>query len=184
MQPFSYIRPASAWDAVSAFVEAGEGARFIAGGTTLYDLMKLDIERPRHLIDLTAIHGLDRIETAGDHLRFEALAPMSAVAAHPLVSRDYPVLAEALSKAASQQLRNMATIAGNLLQRTRCMYFRNGAHEVFPCNKREPGSGCAAIGLASGAARYGFFGGIAGPGGDTRPVARGPLSAAGGHAAP
>jgi xanthine dehydrogenase YagS FAD-binding subunit len=146
MQPFSYIRPASAWDAVSAFVEAGEGARFIAGGTTLYDLMKLDIERPRHLIDLTAIHGLDRIETAGDHLRFEALTPMSAVAAHPLVSRDYPVLAEALSKAASQQLRNMATIAGNLLQRTRCMYFRNGAHEVFPCNKREPGSGCAAIG--------------------------------------
>lgn len=146
MQPFSYVRPATAPEAVSAFERAGEGARFIAGGTTLYDLMKLDIERPGHLIDITAIQGLDRIETDGDRLRFEALAPMSAVASDPVVSRDYPVLAEALSKAASQQLRNMATIGGNLLQRTRCMYFRNGAHGVYPCNKREPGSGCAAIG--------------------------------------
>ena len=146
MQPFSYVRPATAPEAVSAFERAGEGARFIAGGTTLYDLMKLDIERPGHLIDITAIQGLDRIETDGDRLRFEALAPMSAVASDPVVSRDYPVLAEALSKAASQQLRNIATIGGNLLQRTRCMYFRNGAHGVYPCNKREPGSGCAAIG--------------------------------------
>ena len=146
MQPFSYVRPPTAAQAVDAFARAGKGARFIAGGTTLYDLMKLDIERPGHLIDITAIDGLDGIETDGDRLRFEALVPMSAVAADPVVSRDYPVLAEALSKAASQQLRNMATVGGNLLQRTRCMYFRNGANGVYPCNKREPGSGCAAIG--------------------------------------
>ncbi|WP_374944596.1 FAD binding domain-containing protein [Sphingomonas sp.] len=151
MQPFSYVRPASAADAVGAFAAAGSGARFIAGGTTLYDLMKLRIEQPGHLIDVTAIRGLDVIETGGDRLRFGALAPMSAVAADPVVLRDYPVLAEALTKAASQQLRNMATVGGNLLQRTRCMYFRNGAGStstvgVYPCNKRAPGSGCAAIG--------------------------------------
>jgi xanthine dehydrogenase YagS FAD-binding subunit len=108
--------------------------------------MKLSVERPRHLIDITAIKGRDGIETGGDRLRFEALAPMSAVAANRVVARDYPVLAEALSKAASQQLRNMATVGGNLLQRTRCMYFRNGARGIYPCNKREPGSGCAAMG--------------------------------------
>jgi len=146
MQPFSYVRPATAAEAVSSFLKAGEGARFIAGGTTLYDLMKLNIERPRHLIDITAIDGLDHIDTAGEMLRFEALAPMSAVSSNRVVARDYPVLAEALSKAASQQLRNMATVGGNLLQRTRCLYFRNGADGVYPCNKREPGSGCAAIG--------------------------------------
>ena len=151
MQPFSYTRPASAADAVGAFASAGEGARFIAGGTTLYDLMKLRIEQPAHLIDVTGIRGLDGIDTGGDRLRFGALAPMSAVAADPVVTRDYPVLAEALSKAASQQLRNMATVGGNLLQRTRCMYFRNGAGStstvgIYPCNKRAPGSGCAAIG--------------------------------------
>ena len=98
------------------------------------------------MIDITGIRGLDRIETGGDQLRFGALAAMSAVAADPVVAREYPVLAEALSKAASQQLRNMATIGGNLLQRTRCMYFRNGPRGDFPCNKRDPGSGCAAIG--------------------------------------
>ena len=146
MQAFSYVRPTTALEAVSAFARAGAGARFIAGGTTLYDLMKLDIERPGHLIDITAITGLGRIETDGEQLRFEALAPMSAVAADRVVASDYPVLAEALSKAASQQLRNMATVGGNLLQRTRCMYFRNGANGIYPCNKREPGSGCAAIG--------------------------------------
>ena len=151
MRPFGYTRPASAREAVSAFVDAGEGARFIAGGTTLYDLMKLNIERPSHLIDVSAIRSLDHIKTDGDTLRFEALAPMSAVAADPFVLRDYPVLAEALAKAASQQLRNMATVGGNLLQRTRCVYFRNGSGNPssvgrYPCNKREPGSGCAAIG--------------------------------------
>ncbi len=151
MKPFTYARPSSAAQAVEAFAAAGRGARYIAGGTTLYDLMKLDIERPEHLIDVTAIRGLDRIQTGGDRLRFEALAPMSAVAADPVVGRDYPVLAEALAKAASQQLRNMATVGGNLLQRTRCLYFRNGTGNpssvgVYPCNKRDPGAGCAAIG--------------------------------------
>lgn len=151
MRAFSYARPTSAPEAVEAFAAAGAGARYIAGGTSLYDLMKLDIERPAHLIDVTAIRGLDRIRTGGDQLRFEALAPMSAVAADKVVLRDYPVLAESLSKAASQQLRNMATVGGNLLQRTRCVYFRNGAGgtsagNTYPCNKREPGSGCAAIG--------------------------------------
>jgi xanthine dehydrogenase YagS FAD-binding subunit len=146
MQPFSYTSPRSAQEAVTTFARAGRGARFIAGGTTLYDLMKLDIERPGHLIDITAIEGLNRIDTSGEHLRFETLALMSAVAADSVVARDYPVLAEALLKAASQQIRNMATVGGNLLQKTRCMYFRNGANGVYPCNKREPGSGCAAIG--------------------------------------
>jgi xanthine dehydrogenase YagS FAD-binding subunit len=87
-----------------------------------------------------------RFIAGGEHLRFEALALMSAVAADTVVARDYPVLAEALLKAASQQIRNMATVGGNLLQKTRCMYFRNGANGIYPCNKREPGSGCSAIG--------------------------------------
>jgi xanthine dehydrogenase YagS FAD-binding subunit len=151
MQSFSYTRPRSAAEAVAAHGQGGAGARYIAGGTTLYDLMKLDIERPRSLVDITAIQGLDGIDTGGDRLRFEALAPMSAVATDPVLLRDYPVLAESLAKAASQQLRNMATVGGNLLQRTRCLYFRNGAGNpssvgVYPCNKREPGSGCGAIG--------------------------------------
>ena len=151
MRPFTYARPESAAAAVQAFMAAGAGARYIAGGTSLYDLMKLDIEKPQHLIDVTTIRGLDAIETNGERLRFEALAPMSAVATDKVVLRDYPILAEALWKAASQQLRNMATVSGNLLQRTRCLYFRNGAGgtsvgNTYPCNKREPGSGCAAIG--------------------------------------
>ncbi len=151
MKPFSYARPSSPREAVDAWVAAGAGARYIAGGTTLYDLMKLDIERPAHLIDVTAVHGLDGIDTAGDSLRFGALVPMSAAAADPTVLQDYPVLAQSLWRAASQQLRNMATVGGNLLQRTRCLYFRNGSGNpsstgVYPCNKREPGAGCAAIG--------------------------------------
>ena len=151
MRPFSYARPTSPADAVRAFAAAGPNARYIAGGTTLYDLMKLGVEQPAHLVDITAIRGLNAIGTGGPALRFEALAPMSAVATDPVVMRDYPVLAESLWKAASQQLRNMATVGGNLLQRTRCMYFRNGASgvstgNVYPCNKRAPGTGCAAIG--------------------------------------
>lgn len=151
MKAFSYARPTTPAAAVQAWTAAGAGARYIAGGTTLYDLMKLDIERPAHLIDVTAIAGMDAIDTSGERLRFGALAPMSAVATDPVVMRDYPVLAEALWKAASQQLRNMATVGGNLLQRTRCLYFRNGSGNPsstgsYPCNKREPGSGCAAIG--------------------------------------
>lgn len=151
MQRFSYVRPKSVEDALAAFAAAGPAARYIAGGTTLYDLMKLNVERPHAIIDVTAIQALGEVNTSGEVLRFGALATMSAVATDQTVSRDYPVLAEALWKAASQQLRNMATVGGNLLQRTRCMYFRNGASGVstgnaYPCNKREPGSGCAAIG--------------------------------------
>ncbi|WP_315761778.1 xanthine dehydrogenase family protein subunit M [Sphingomonas sp. Y38-1Y] len=150
MQPFTYTSPRSAAEAIAAFGRAGAGASYIAGGTSLYDMMKLDVARPRHLIDVTAIEGLDGIDTDGAVLRFGALARMSDVARDARVLRDYPVLAESLSKAASQQLRNMATVGGNLLQRTRCVYFRNGtgnpsAVGVYPCNKREPGSGCAAI---------------------------------------
>ncbi|WP_083590883.1 xanthine dehydrogenase family protein subunit M [Aurantimonas sp. 22II-16-19i] len=146
MQPFTYMRPATTAEAVSAFAGAGEGARYIAGGTTLYDLMKLKVERPRHLIDVTAIAGMDAVATEGEVMRFGALAPMSAVAADPVVAAEYPVLSEALLKAASQNLRNMATIGGNLLQRTRCLYFRNPGGATFACNKRQPGSGCSAIG--------------------------------------
>ncbi len=161
MRPFTYVRPTSAGDAVRAYTAAGAEARYIAGGTTLYDLMKLDIERPQHLIDVTEIRDLDHVDTDGDELRFGALTPMSAVAADAVVRHDYPVLAEALAKAASQQLRNMATVGGNLLQRTRCVYFRNGSGNpssvgVYPCNKRAPGSGCAAIdGLDRGQAVLG-----------------------------
>ncbi len=151
MRPFTYLRARSADDAVA---RGAAGARLIAGGTSLYDLMKLDIERPAALVDVTGIDGLSVIDTRGPMLRFGALASMSDAAVDPVVVRDYPVLAEALSKAASQQLRNMATLGGNLLQRTRCPYFRNG--DFYPCNKREPGSGCAAIGgLDRGHALFG-----------------------------
>lgn len=151
MQPFTYAAPRTPAQAVAAFQRAGPGASYIAGGTSLYDVMKLDLVRPRHLIDVTAIEGLDRIDLGGDQLRFEALASMAAVASDKDLNRDYPVLAEGLSKAATQQLRNMATVGGNLLQRTRCMYFRNGSGNpsstgFYPCNKRDPGSGCAAVG--------------------------------------
>lgn len=146
MRPLSYVRAATAGEAIEAFMAAGPGARYIAGGTTLYDLMKLGIERPAHLIDIAALEDGDRIETGGDRLYFGAGALMADVAEDPVLRRDYPVLADSLSKAASQQLRNMATVGGNLLQRTRCAYFRNGASANYPCNKRAPGSGCAAIG--------------------------------------
>ena len=151
MRPFGYHRPSSPEEAVSAFAAAGDGAMYIAGGTNVYDLMKLNVDRPTHLIDVTAVGGLDGIDTSGDSLRFGAMTLMSDVAIDEMVVGEYPVLSESLWKAASQQLRNMATVGGNLLQRTRCMYFRNGASgvstgNVYPCNKRAPGSGCAAIG--------------------------------------
>ncbi|MFN3459509.1 MAG: FAD binding domain-containing protein [Oceanibaculum sp.] len=150
MEPVSYSIPTSAEQAVSEFMSEA-GACYVAGGTTLFDLMKLRVERPSKLIDVTRI-GHDAIATMGDELRIGANAKMSEVAANPTIASDYPVLSESLLKGASQQLRNMATVGANLLQRTRCSYFRHGAGAiaaagaVYPCNKRDPGSGCAAIG--------------------------------------
>jgi xanthine dehydrogenase YagS FAD-binding subunit len=152
MRPFTYAR-ATSIDGIHA-VQSATGARILAGGTTLYDLMKLGIETPGHLVDVTSIAGLDEIRSHQDELIFGALVTMSDAAAHPAVLQRAPVLAESLSKAASPQLRNMATLAGNLLQRTRCAYFRNGPE--YPCNKRMPGSGCAALdGLDRGHALFG-----------------------------
>src|SRR5262245_39887667 len=143
MRAFTYIKPATAADAVRAMAAAGPGARFLAGGTTLYDLMKLNIETPSSVIDINSLVELDGFDTSGSgELVFGALARMSDVATDGRLVRDYPALAESLSGAASQQLRNMATVGGNLLQRTRCPYFRGG--EPFACNKRRPGSGCSA----------------------------------------
>src|SRR3954471_17017423 len=145
MQPFSYTRARTAEDAVQAVAGGGTGTRFLAGGTTLYDLMKLNVETPNRLVDIAGLKELDRIDTGGrSELVLGALPRMSDVAAHPQIAAEYPALSESLWRAASQQLRNMATLGGNLLQRTRCAYFRGG--EPFACNKRKPGSGCAAIG--------------------------------------
>src|SRR5436305_4122778 len=122
--------------------QQGAEIRFIGGGTTLIDLMKLNVEQPRTLIDINRL-PLDKIEALPDGgLTIGAVARNSDIAFHPLVRKNYAVLSEAILSGASAQLRNMATTAGNLLQRTRCMYFRDTA---MPCNKREPGSGCAAI---------------------------------------
>jgi xanthine dehydrogenase YagS FAD-binding subunit len=145
VRAFAYSRPETPSDTVHALEAGDAGARLIAGGTTLFDLMKLDVERPTTVIDVTGLRELAVVDTSGDReLIFGALARMSDVAADARLLRDYPALAESLQKAASQQLRNMATLGGNLLQRTRCAYFRGG--EPFACNKRAPGSGCSAIG--------------------------------------
>ena len=128
--------------AMSATAQQGATARFIAGGTTLLDLMKLDVERPSTLVDINRL-PLDKVERMPDgRLKIGALVRNSDLAHHPLVASEYPVLSQALLAGASAQLRNMATTGGNLLQRTRCMYFRNDA---MPCNKREPGTGCSAL---------------------------------------
>jgi len=142
MRPFTYSRAASAEEAVKT-AASRPGARFIAGGTNLLDLMKLQIETPAHLIDVNHL-GLDRIEkTADGGLRIGALVRNTDLAADKSVRRDYAVLSRALLAGASGQLRNKATTAGNLLQRTRCPYFYD---TNMACNKRRPGSGCAAIG--------------------------------------
>ena len=142
MQPFRHLTPATTGEAIDSLATSAGKPRLLAGGTTLIDLMKLEVEQPDLLIDITRIRELHEIHTDGDTLVFGALVHMSDVADHPVIKRDYPVLSEALSRGASQQLRNMATLGGNLLQRTRCAYFRD---TQFPCNKRAPGSGCAAI---------------------------------------
>lgn len=139
MRPFTYSRAANVEDAVAA---ACSGGRFIAGGTNLLDLMKLQIETTSHLIDVNHL-GLDRIErTPEGGLRIGAMVRNTALAAHEDVRRDYAVLSRALLAGASGQLRNKATTAGNLLQRTRCSYFYDTR---MPCNKRKPGSGCGAL---------------------------------------
>ncbi len=142
MTPFTYERADSPAGAASAASRV-EGAKFIAGGTNLLDLMKLQIETPAHLIDVNNL-GLDKIEpTPEGGLRIGASVRNTALAADERVRRDYGLLSRALLAGASGQLRNKATTAGNLLQRTRCPYFYD---TNMPCNKREPGSGCSAIG--------------------------------------
>ena len=141
MKAFTYERPSAAAEAAAA-VARTPGAKFIAGGTNLLDLMKLQIETPTHLVDVNRI-GLDTIDDTDDGgLRIGALVRNTDLAADPRVRRDYGVLSRALVAGASGQLRNKATTAGNLLQRTRCHYFYDTA---MPCNKRRPGSGCAAL---------------------------------------
>jgi xanthine dehydrogenase YagS FAD-binding subunit len=142
MKPFTYERAHSPAEAAAAAGRV-QGAKFIAGGTNLLDLMKLEIETPTHLIDVNGL-ALDKIETTPEGgLRIGALVRNTDLAADPRVRRDYGLLSRALLAGASGQLRNKATTAGNLLQRTRCPYFYDTNQ---PCNKRQPGSGCAAIG--------------------------------------
>lgn len=140
MRPFTYERAQSPAEAATAALNPG--ARFIAGGTNLLDLMKLEIETPSHLIDVNDL-GLDKIETTSEGgLRIGALVRNTDLAANENVRRDYALLSRALLAGASGQLRNRATTAGNLLQRTRCPYFYDTNQ---PCNKRQPGSGCSAL---------------------------------------
>ncbi|HEX3774015.1 MAG TPA: xanthine dehydrogenase family protein subunit M [Polyangiaceae bacterium] len=140
MKSFEYEKPATPSDAIAR--GQAERARFIAGGTTLVDLLRLDVEAPDLLVDLTAL-PLGTLEVTPNGLEIGALVRNTELAVHPAVLADFPVLSQALLSGASPQLRNMATLGGNLLQRTRCSYFRDVA--VGACNKRNPGSGCAAI---------------------------------------
>ena len=147
MKTFALTRANDSAQAIASAAKAktaqqGAEVRFIAGGTTLIDLMKLNVEQPTTLIDINRL-SLDKIESLPDGgLKIGAGVRNSDLAHHPVVRKNYAVLSEAILSGASVQLRNMATTAGNLLQRTRCMYFRDTA---MPCNKRKPGSGCAAI---------------------------------------
>jgi xanthine dehydrogenase YagS FAD-binding subunit len=147
MHSFEFSRPTDSAGAIAGAAQAktaqqGADVRFVAGGTTLIDLMKLNVETPARVIDVNRL-PLDKIETIPDGgLKIGATVRNSDLANHPTVRRDYAVLSQAILSGASAQLRNMATTAGNLLQRTRCAYFRDIA---MPCNKREPGTGCPAI---------------------------------------
>ncbi|SNY89611.1 xanthine dehydrogenase YagS FAD-binding subunit [Nocardia amikacinitolerans] len=142
MIPFEYRRAATAHDAV-ATVSARPDAAYLGGGTNLVDHMKLGVTGPRLLVDVSRLPLAEVEETADGGLRIGAAVRNSDLAAHPLVRTRYPALSRALLAGASGQLRNLATTAGNLLQRTRCPYFQD---VTTPCNKREPGSGCSAIG--------------------------------------
>jgi len=141
MKQFRYLQRTTPHEAMAA-LDATPNSAFLAGGTTLIDLMKLDVEQPSDVIDINPL-PLDRIEALpGGGVRIGALARNSEVARHELIRTQYPVLAEALLSGASPQLRNMATVGGNIMQRTRCYYFRDVS---FACNKRLPGSGCPAL---------------------------------------
>jgi xanthine dehydrogenase YagS FAD-binding subunit len=148
VRAFEFERPSTLAQAAKSGYGTAQGqtdaaALYLAGGTTVVDLMKLDVLRPRRLIDLNTAHGGREIEVSDTELRLGAFAKMSAVAKHPAVLSRYPVIAQSLQFAASAQLRNMATLGGNVLQRTRCPYYRDPSWEA--CNKRAPGSGCTAI---------------------------------------
>ena len=140
MQPFTYHR-ASTLDEASHLARQ-PGSVVMAGATTVVDLMRLEVMRPGRIVDIGHLDELRAFDTSGAVLRFGALARMADVAGDAVLNRDYPALAESLQLAASPQIRHAATVGGNLLQRTRCPYFRDGASA---CNKRQPGSGCAAI---------------------------------------
>jgi xanthine dehydrogenase YagS FAD-binding subunit len=148
MHPFELVQATDVTQAIQGAIKnstAQQGApvRFVAGGTTLIDLMKLNVEKPQKVIDINRL-PLDKVEVLPDGgLKIGAVVRNSDLAHHPAVVRDYPVLSQALLSGASAQLRNMATTGGNLLQRTRCVYFRD---TTMPCNKREPHTACSAIG--------------------------------------
>src|SRR5258706_8292043 len=146
MNTFRFVKPRDVSHAIQAASQSktqqGAEVRFVAGGTTLIDLMKLNVERPSQVIDINHL-PLGNVEKLQDgRLKIGALVRNFDLAHHAVVQSEYPVLSQALLAGASAQLRNMATTAGNLLQRTRCVYFRNTA---MACNKRAPGSGCSAI---------------------------------------
>lgn len=140
MYPFSYAQATDEQGAVNAVLPSSQAA-FLAGGTSLIDLMQLEVQRPNQLVDINSL-PLAKIEARGEGVRIGALVRNSDLAHDRIIRDRYPVLSQALLSGASPQLRNMATVGGNLLQRTRCYYFRDSA---TPCNKREPGSGCPAI---------------------------------------
>lgn len=146
MYPFSVSR---ASDETAALSAGQDGARYLAGGTTLVDLMRQTVERPDRLVDINALPYRD-IDVDHTRLRVGALVRMSTLADHPAVREQFPAITEALELSASAQLRNMASIGGNLMQRPRCLYFRDVS---AACNRRDPGAGCAAIGGATGPRR-------------------------------
>ncbi|GII78809.1 FAD-binding molybdopterin dehydrogenase [Sphaerisporangium rufum] len=139
MRPFTYVRPGDAAEAVAA--AAAPDAAYLGGGTNLVDLMRLGVATPGTLVDVTRVAGDEIEELPGGEVRVGAAVRNADLAGHPLIRRRYPMLAQAVVAGASGQIRNMATVAGNLLQRTRCPYFQD---VTKPCNKRNPGSGCPA----------------------------------------
>ena len=149
MRPFDYIQTHDAAEATRAGAATGQGevdarTQYLAGGTTLLDLMKLDVLRPSTVVDISSLKShYGKIESDAAGLRLGAMVSMAAAAADPTVAREYPAVAQSLLLAASAQLRNMATLSGNVLQRTRCAYYRDPSWSS--CNKRIPGSGCAAL---------------------------------------